>query len=318
MIRFSVIPPAMSVLCLLAFADASIGQAPAVAPTWSVGEVVVQVDNARRHSLIDPLSPESPWETRLVLDPSDDIVLSDFSGSRQKKIAEGLDPVFSPDGRFVVYCGFPGLERDLQIMVIKADGTGRYPLTKIAGAPCAPDWSPDGTRIALNSTSNRGPVVMVLDLVKASILAIARGTFPRWSPDGKKLLFIQTPGADGAPYAISIANPDGTDTRKIVDIRAQVPAASWGPDGASIVYTEDDHHRSAIFRGNLDGTNPEKIAGDNGLEMYFPSLSLDGKELVVVTGEQGSQMLQLIDLDTHKVHTLSAGSRGEVRWIKSH
>ena len=159
---------------------------------------------------------------------------------------------------------------------------------------------------------------MVLDLVQAKILAIARGTFPRWSPDGKKLLFIQTPGADGAPYAISIANADGTDAQKIVDIRALVPAATWGPDGTSIVYTDDEHHRSAIFRVNLDRTNPEKLAGDKGQELFFPSISPDGKQLVVVTGGQGSQTLELIDLETHKARTLCAGMRGEVHWVKSH
>lgn len=322
MFRFGVIRPAIAVLCLLA--DAASGQSPvaaptpAAAPTWSIGEVVVQVDNARRNSLSDSLSPPAPGTTSWVFDPSDDIVLSGLPGFKGKKIAEGLDPVFSPDGRLVAYCGFPSLDRNLQIMVIRADGSRKYPLTNIAGAPCAPAWSPDGTRIAFNATSNKGPVVMVLDLQQAKILTIARGTDPRWSPNGKKLLFIQSPGPDGGPYAVAIANPDGTDAKKIVDIRALVPGASWGADGASIVYTNDMHHRSAIFRVNLDGSNPEEIAGDKNLEMYFPSISPDGKQLVVVTGDENSATLQLIDLETHKARTLAAGTRGEVHWVKSH
>jgi Tol biopolymer transport system component len=52
--------------------------------------------------------------------------------------------------------------------------------------------------------------------------------------------------------------------------------------------------------------------------MYFPSISPDGKQLVVVTGDDNSATLQLIDLDTHKARTLSAGTRGEVHWVKSH
>ena len=319
MLRTSALPSPMVALCLLTLAIPANGQSAPAAPAWVIGKMVVQVDNARRSSLINPLSPPDPNTTVIVLDPTNDIVVSDLAGSRPRKIAEGLDPAFSPNGQFIAFCGYTNAARnDLQIMAINPDGSGRVQLTDIKGLPRNPTWSPDGSKIAFNATSNKGPVVMVFDLVNAKIVGIARGAFPRWSPDGKRLVLIQTPGADAGPYSISIANADGTDVKNVVDTRAPVPAAIWGPDGASIIYTSDEHHRSAIFRVKLDGSDPEEIAGDKNLEMYFPSISPDGKQLVVIEGELGSQTLVLIDLGTGKSRTLSSAAYGSVLWVRNH
>ena len=279
--------------------------------------MVVQVNNARRTSLSDPLSPPEPNTKVIVFDPAEDIVVSDSEGSKPRKISEGLDPSFSPDGRFVVFCGYTNVaHNDLQIVAIKPDGSGRTQLTNIKGLPRDPAWSPDGAKIAFNAAGKKGPVVMVLDLASAKILAIAQGAYPRWSPDGKRLLFVQSAGADVGPYSISIANADGTGLQKIVDTRSPVPAATWGADGASIIYTSDDRHRSAIFRVNLDGSNPEELARDKAREMYFPLISPDGKQLLVIEGEVGSQTLVLIDLGTGKPRTLGSATYGSVLWSK--
>lgn len=69
---------------------------------------------------------------------------------------------------------------------------------------------------------------------------------------------------------------------------------------------------------NLDGTNLEEIARDKNLEMYFPSISPDGKRLVVVEEESGAHFLALIDLSAHKSRALASGERGDVLWVKSH
>jgi Tol biopolymer transport system component len=319
MFRIGVIPPALAVVCLLAPVNSANGQPTPAAPIWRVGKIVVQVDNARLFNSLLPLTPPTPMTERIIFDPTDDIVVSDLTGSWQRKVAEGVDPEFSPDGHFIAYCGYTNMAHDdMQIMAIKPDGSGKIQLTNIKGAPRDPAWSPDGTKIAFNATSNKGPVVMVLDLVNAKILAIAPGAFPRWSPNGKRLVFVQSPGADSGPYSISIANPDGTGVERIVDIRAPVPSATWGADGASIIYTSDERHRSAIFRVKLDGTDPEEIAGDKNLEMYSPSISPDGKQLVVVEGELGSQTLMLIDLGTGKSRTLKSASRASILWVKNH
>lgn len=313
MIRTSLLPLVSAVCCVLVLPITASGQG--TAPAWKVGAMVVQYDSTRLDRP-SPLTAPSPLSQSLVFDPTDDILVTDPPGSRPRKVADGLAPVLSQDGRYVAYCGLPGGgQQYTQIMVVNTDGTQRTQLTKIAGSPCAPAWSPDGLKIAFNAATDKGPAVMVLDLVRSEIHLLVLGSLPRWSPDGTKLVFLRPPVTRGGPASIWIINSDGTGERKVVDTRSLIPSASWGADGASIVFPDDDHHRSAIFRVNLDGTDVEEIARDKNSEMFFPSISPDGKRLVVLEEESGTHFLALIDLATHKSHTLASGERGDLLWV---
>ncbi len=256
--------------------------------------------------------------TSEVWDPSGEIFVYDAPKFRPRKVAQGIDPALSPDGATIASCGFlPGQVRS-QLMIVKSDGTGQKVLTNMEGSPCAPAWSPDEKRIAFSVQSGKGQTVMVLDFEHKTITPVALGTLPRWSPDGKKLLFLRKPEVHGAVASIWVADADGKHARMVLDTSALIPAAAWGSDGKSIVYTNDYHHRSAIFRVNLDGTNPEKVAGDKNLEMYYPSISKDGKKLAVEIVDGKMLMLKEIDISTQKLRWLANAARGDVVWSSVH
>ncbi len=85
--------------------------------------MVVQYSSAKR-DLPSPLTAPSPLTESVVFDPTDDILVTDPAGSRPRKIADGLTPALSPDGRYVAFCGLPGGGRQYtQIMVVKTNGT---------------------------------------------------------------------------------------------------------------------------------------------------------------------------------------------------
>ena len=318
MIRTCLLLLASAVCCVLVLPNTASSQDPGTGPAWKVGAMVVEYSPAK-HGLTTPHTGPSPISRAIVFDPTEDIFVSSPPGSRLRKIADGLAPALSPDGRYVAFCGLPGAQQgtyaNTQIMVIKTDGTERAQLTKIEGSPCAPAWSPDGLKIAFNAGTNKGLAVMVLDLVRSEIHFIALGSLPRWSPDGKRLLYFREPDSSRSPITIWVANADGREAKFVTDVHAPLPAASWGPDGTSIVFTNDDHHRSAIYRVNLDGTGLEELARDKYLEMYFPSLSPDGKLLAVIEEDGEAHWLQLIDLSAHKSHTLASGERGDLLWV---
>jgi len=314
MIRITAIKSALAVLLVLVFAGVCSHAQSADASTLSVGRFVVQAYEGGN----SPLLSEAILTQSLVWDPKGEIFAYDAPRFRPRKIAQGIDPALSPDGSMVAYCGFVPGQVVSQIMVMKSDGSGQKQLTNMGGSPCAPAWSPDGMKIAFSVESGRGQAVMVLDFESKTITPIALGTLPRWSPDGKHLLFLRKPETHGAKASIWAADADGKHARLVVDTNALIPSAVWGSDGKSILYTNDDHLRSAIFRVNMDGTNSEKFAGDKNLEMYFPTMSPDGKKIAVVIADGNRLMLMEIDLATQKSRWLANGERGDVVWVKSH
>jgi len=280
----------------------------------SVDRIVVQANEGGA----SPLLPDSILTQARIWDANGEIFVYEAPKFRPRKIAQGIDPVLSPDGGVIAYCGFQPGQLKSQIMMMKSDGSGQRFLTNIDGSPCSPAWSPDEKKLAFTVESERGQVVMVMDFLSKTINPVVLGTLPRWSPDGKNLLFLRKPETHRATASIWVADADGKHAKPVIDTFALMPSADWVSDGRSIVYTNDDHQRSKIFRVNLDGTNPEQIAGDRNLEMYYPTISPDGKKLAVVIAEGKKLVLMEIDIETKKSRWLADGTRGDVRWVKGH
>lgn len=302
-------------LCILVLAGARGDSQSTDAPSMSISRFVTQAYRGGS----SPLLPDSIMTKSSVWELQDNIWVYDAPNFHRRNVAEGIDPTLSPDGSMIAYCGFaPGAPRS-QLMIVKSDGSDQRRLTNLDGSPCTPAWSRDGKKIAFTVESKEGQAVMVLDFEHKTITPVALGNLPRWSTDGKKLLFLRKPEAHGATASIWIANSNGEHAKLVVDTYAPMPSAVWAGDGKSIVYTNDDQHRSAIFRVNLDGSNPQKIAGDKNLEMYYPSISPDGKKLSVVIVDGKTLMFMEIDVETQKSRWLANNvAHGEAVWVKSH
>jgi Tol biopolymer transport system component len=319
MTRRSFVIVVLAVGCAPSLASKTWSQSSATAPVWHIGQVAIQADD----EWVDPSPLEFERHIRgsgavIQRRIADHIVFADSPGSQQRRLGIGLEPALSPDGNIVVYCGVikpdqPGR----QLIEVKPGTHEQSQLTNLAKEACDPAWSPDGSKIAFNTESSQGGVVAVLDLDGSKTLAISPGARPRWSPDGKKLVFLRWPEVAGGPNSIWIVNADGTGLKKVSDIHGLLPSASWGEDGASIIFTNEDQHRSAIFRIQLDGSNLEKIAGDKNFDMYFPSISPDGKELAVIADSDKAPTLTLIDLNTRKSRVLCKALRASFVWVKN-
>src|SRR5712691_2852108 len=114
-----------------------------------------------------------------------------------------------------------------------------------------PQVSPDGTRVAFVRVS----VNEKKEGYNTSIwsVPIARGeaphqltkgdhdTSPRWSPDGKFLLFLRATEKDGKPESpqLSILPMAGGDSFVFTDLPKGAANPVWSPDGKSIVFTSD-------------------------------------------------------------------------------
>jgi Tol biopolymer transport system component len=96
-------------------------------------------------------------------------------------------PKFSPDGSsLAVACSGPGLGG---ICIADADGTNLRELVSgqeiaFPGTPVyAPEWSPDGTRIAYTSRANNNDRVFVVDVATGETTFVAEGKVDDWLDD---------------------------------------------------------------------------------------------------------------------------------------
>ncbi len=155
---------------------------------------------------------------------------------------------WSPNGAKVAFIGTGN-----GIYIVNANGTG---LSRLPNTPTSVNdlaWSPDGSKIAY--TSGADVFVMGIDGSNQTNLTQLRpkiqleqalSRFPRWSPDGTKLIF----GAESNNYKnVYIMNADGSALAPLVTMHQSMQPA-WSPDGARITFVA----LNGLYVANSDGT----------------------------------------------------------------
>jgi Tol biopolymer transport system component len=141
----------------------------------------------------------------------------------------------------------------------------------------APNFSPDGHKIAFSSNRSGGVEVWVCDAdgsnaVQLTSYGIAATGMPRWSPDGKRIAFDSRVGGEANIY---IVDPNGGVARKLsIDLHGN-NLPSWSHDGRWIYFVNGEDVRvPAIWKVPSDGGHAVRVAAS---EATYPLESLDGQ-----------------------------------------
>ncbi len=135
-------------------------------------------------SQFNPLSdPRGPAQAIWVIGVDNEV---------PERLAEGTNPIISPDGRKVLFT------RAGEIFIIPLDGDGQPDILFLArGNNHSLQWSPDGTRVLFVSFRQTHSFIGIYNIEDDSIQwllpDVYRDVSPVWSPDGKSVAFIRTP-----------------------------------------------------------------------------------------------------------------------------
>jgi len=161
--------------------------------------------------------------------------------------AEDIDPVFSPDGKWIAFQADRPTGRE--IWLVPSTGGAPRQLSREQKvtyyAFARPAWSPDGREIAfaVRDTLFR---MRVEDGVTTAVRmepvvgaggrsAVPRPSAPAWSPDGGRIAFVST--SDQRIWAVA---RDGGAATPVTPERVAAVAPAWSPDGTRIAFFVSD------------------------------------------------------------------------------
>ena len=154
--------------------------------------------------------------------------------------------VFSPDGRWIVFCSRRDGDSDLYVM--KSDGSDPVRLTNQKGYDGGPFFSPDGKRLVYRSDRAGNDLLQV---------------------------YVADLALDGEGNVTGLANERQLTNEHV----------NWGPyfhpDGRHIVYTTSvhGHHNYEVYAMRDDGSQKTRLTFKPGFD-GLPVVSPDGKHLM--------------------------------------
>lgn len=183
-----------------------------------------------------PLSYRSPVSSRdgkqiyaVGLEARGELVRYDAASKQFLSLLPGVyafDPSWSADGQWVAYTAYP----DHTLWRSRSDGSDRLQLTFPPAQVLGPSLSPDGKQIAYFNSAGAICLIAMDGGSPPSILE-KDGSWPHWSPDGNRLVFMQ----HGAIAWMDLR----THKTSLVPGSTGLLGAAWAGDDHLIASTSD-------------------------------------------------------------------------------
>ncbi|MGB9329943.1 MAG: hypothetical protein WCB10_04165 [Steroidobacteraceae bacterium] len=248
------------------------------------------------------------------------IYVMDADGSNVRQLTNSSTtdtaPVWTPDGRWVVFGAFDLATQKQTLDAVRPDGAARHTVMTGNFLP----WvrlSPDGRRVIFTATENDKPAgLYTANMDGSGRQLVPTGLERPWdgiySPDGKHLVFAEwPPEPDQSRQPIKsdvyIADADGRNRRLLASLAGFIQVPSWSPDGRSIAYQtytgkkgESDVMVLEVSSGKFSNLSHRRRA-------YLdetPSWTPDGRLLIQST-RSGRFEVYIMSAEGSEVHALT-------------
>jgi TolB protein len=249
-----------------------------------------------------------------------DIYVVNADGTGLKRLTQGMDPSWSPDGTEIVFARWT---EPWGIYAINADGSNERLLYSSSVAR-SPVFSPDGSEIAFFFTTEgwhpawkiwidgfgwyyieRGYKQTEWHL---GVVNVADGSLhepycdnlsfsPTWTVDGRWLVY------DGE-QGLMVSEAAGADNLPLTDSRHDYfPVMS--PDGSRIAFQHWQHDHWEIYATGADGVGRWPLTSSSPLlerrpNNVSPTWSTDGKQIAFLSDRSGKWEFYVMDADGSK------------------
>jgi Tol biopolymer transport system component len=164
---------------------------------------------------------------------------------------------------------------NVDIYAMHADGSELTNLTNDPAQDANPFWSPDGKQIAFESDRSGVSQIYLMDADGSNVVQLTTdeaahylpmnvdGLSDPWSPDGSKILFLQS-NPDPKTWTLIAQNIQGGDRTSLVTGQLYYNGISWSPDGNHIGYLLDSSPNSppltpAIYVTDANGSETRDL-----------------------------------------------------------
>ena len=188
-------------------------------------------------------------------------------------------PGISSDGKLIAYTSDRSGEGNQDIWVRYINRPTPARLTSNPADDTMPSLSPDGSRIVFYSTRDGGGIYLVNTLGGGERRVAGGGIFPRFSPDGSLIAFIDLPQwAPGGLLRMLLVSPDGGRPRPFLPEYGALPTpesigAIWSPDGRYLMFSGAAYDRPAErdwWVAPVEGGEPTST----GINEAFPRIDV--------------------------------------------
>jgi dipeptidyl aminopeptidase/acylaminoacyl peptidase len=231
---------------------------------------------------------------------------------------------WTPDSRDVVFAS----NREGKLWRVSASGGPSRPIDEAAGNHHSPAVSPDGTRVAYVAERGEQVDIFVAALNGSwvrQMTSTADDEYvaePKWSPDGRRLLWVQWPHF-AMPWdetAIVVADVEsGERSERWVVAGGERTVNNWPqwhPDGATIVYISDrGGEHPTPWQVRADGSSPEPLIPPTSNDYLWPCVSPDGRAVAFTRNADNETNICIWRDGELRQVTHEPGVHSELAWI---